>query len=417
MFRRFSFWSVAVVATLVVTNARADAAEGEGGVAAPDAVAKSKGVEVAGQVAADGRLFFQRPKYAGQDLGIGVSLMAEPEFKFKTKNEKHTFKLKPFYRLDPIDERRSHPDLREGSYTLSLEHFEASLGAGTFTWGALESYRPVDVLNQVDFVEASDGTAKLGQPYVSLGWITEKVSLRLYYLPYFRDRTFPGVAGRLRFPAVIDTGAPQFESNYGRFHPSGAARLGLNLGDLDLNVGLFTGLSREPRFIAELSTGQVAPRYDLMHQGSLDAQWTRGSFVFKAEGFVRAWSEAFRLFGGGGVGADYTFQGFVGDADLTFATEFVFDTRPRDAAPTFFDHDAFVGVRLAFNDTSNTELFAGALVDVTDGTTFGKLIVSRRFGDHWKVSIDGNLFLAPSVKLEGAFANDNFAHARLSYYF
>jgi hypothetical protein len=136
---------------------------------------QSKGVEVSGQVAADGRMFFQRPKYAGQEFGAAVSLMAEPELKYKTKNEKHTFKLHPFYRLDPIDERRSHPDLREASYALTLEHFEAGLGVGTFTWGALESYRPVDVLNQIDFAESSDGTAKLGQPSWA-GWPKKRPS-------------------------------------------------------------------------------------------------------------------------------------------------------------------------------------------------------------------------------------------------
>jgi hypothetical protein len=381
------------------------------------AKAQSKGVEVSGQVAADGRIFFQRPKYAGQEFGAAVSLMAEPEFKYKTKNEKHTFKLHPFYRLDPIDERRSHPDLREASYALTLEHFEAGLGVGTFTWGALESYRPVDVVNQIDFAESSDGTAKLGQPYAELGWVSEKTSFKVYYLGYFRERTFPGSRGRLRFPSVIDVKSPQLESPLGRFQPSGAARLALNLGDLDLGLGLFSGLSREPRFIAELTTGEAAPRYDLMHQGSVDAQWTLGSFVLKAEGFVRAWSENFRVFGGGGVGIDHTFSSFSGDADLTLAAEFVFDTRTRDAAPTFFDHDGFLGMRLAANDNANTEVFAGALVDVLDGTTFAKVSASRRFGEHWKLSIDGNLFLAPGAKLEGSLAKDNFAHTRVAYFF
>jgi hypothetical protein len=405
-----------LLAALALTRSPSARADEDEPAPAPDQ-GSGKGIETSGQVAADGRTFFQRPKYAGQEFGAAVSLLAEPEFKYKSKNEKHTFKLHPFYRLDPIDERRSHPDLREASYALTLEHFEASLGVGSFTWGALESYRPVDVINQIDFAESSDGSAKLGQPYAELGWVTESVSLKLYYLGYFRDRTFPGARGRLRFPAVIDVNSPQYESSLGRLQPSGAARLALNLGDFDLNVGLFTGLSREPRFIAELTTGEAAPRYDRMHQGSLDAQWTLGSFVFKGEGFVRAWSEALRVFGGGGVGVDYTLSSVSGDADLTFAGEFLFDTRPRDAAPTFFDHDAFLGARLAVNDRSNTEVFAGALVDVVDGTTFGRVVMSRRFGEHWKVALDGNLFLAPSAKLEGSLAKDNFAHMRLSYYF
>jgi hypothetical protein len=213
----------------------------------------------------------------------------------------------------------------------------------------------------------------------------------------------------------VDTASPQYESRFGRLQPSGAARLSFNLGKVDLAFGIFTGLSREPQFVTELSTGAVAHRYDLMHQGSFDAQWTTGSFVFKAEGFVRAWSEQFRVFGGGGIGLDHTFTSISGDADLTLAAEFVFDTRSKDAAPTFFQHDAFVGLRLAFNDNANTELYTGAAVDVTDATTFLKVLASRRLGEHWKASVDMNLFFAPSAKLEGSLTRDNYAHASLSY--
>ena len=102
-------------------------------------------LDVGGLVAADGRAFVLGPKYVGQSQGTGVSLVAEPEFSLKTEDEAHLAKLHPFYRLDPIDERRSHPDLREGFYRLKLQHWEMGLGVGQFTWGVLESHRPSDV--------------------------------------------------------------------------------------------------------------------------------------------------------------------------------------------------------------------------------------------------------------------------------
>ena len=88
-----------------------------------------------------------------------------------------------------------------------------------------------------------------------------------------------------------------------------------------------------------------------------------------------------------------------------------------DAPPTFFDHDGFLGLRIAANDTSNTEVLVGALVDVLDGSSFGKAGVSRRFGDHWRVSCDVNIFLGPHGKLESAFLKDDYAHARIAYFF
>jgi hypothetical protein len=288
---------------------------------------------------------------------------------------------------------------------------------GVFTWGALESYKPTDVMNQTDFVEATDGSAKLGQPYASVGWVGDSAAVRLYYLPYFRDRTFQGIRGRPRFSVPIDTDDPIFANRNRRWQPSAAARFSLNLGDFDLGAGLFTGLSREPRFVAELTTGQISPRYDLMHQGSVDAQWTIGSLVLKGEGFVRLWGGSLRAFAGGGGGADYTFFKAAGDVDISLAGEFLFDTRPNDAAPTFFEHDAFGGVRVAINDASSTELLAGAIADVVDGSTFGRAGISRRFGDHWRISIDVNVFLGPPGKLESAFLRDDYAHARIAYFF
>jgi hypothetical protein len=374
-------------------------------------------VQTGGYVAADGRGFWLKPKYPGQLPGNAVSLVAEPEVSIKTEDGDHALTARPFYRLDPIDERRSHADVRRADYRLSLEHLQVGAGVGHVSWGVLESYRPTDVVNQTDFVESPDGSAKLGQPYAELAWVDELASIRFYYLPYFRERTFPGLRGRLRFPVTIDTDSAQFESSLGPWQPSGAVRFAVSKGDLDLGLNLFTGLSREPRFIVELTSGSVAPRYDRMHQGSADVQWTVGPFVLKGEGFVRAWTDDLRAFVGGGAGIDYTFFKLFGESDLSLAGEFLFDTRPSAAAPTFFEHDAFAGLRFALNDTASTELLAGVITDVVDLSTFTRTQLARRFGDHWRLSVGANLFVTTPGKLEGSLRRDNHATARVAYFF
>lgn len=375
------------------------------------------GVKTAGYVAADGRAFAQAQKYPGQARDDGVSLVAEPEVSLESDDQERTATIRPFYRLDPLDDRRSHADLRQGDARIRADWFEASGGVGQISWGVLESYRPTDAIGQMDFVEGPSSTARLGQPYAEVGVIGEKTSLRLYYLPYLRERTFPGLRGRLRFPTLTDVDDPSFETRARQWQPTGAARFVTSTGDFDLGIGLFSGLGREPRFVAELLTGQVQPRYDLMHQASADAQYTIGPFVLKAEGFVRAWSKDLRVFGGGGFGADYTLFKLLGDADLSFAAEMLLDSRPLGAPFTFFEHDAFGGLRLAFNDPSSTEITGGAIVDVVDGTTFARLEIGRRFGDHWRASIDGNGFLSPGGKLESSFVKDDYARVRIAYFF
>jgi len=374
-------------------------------------------VDASGHVAADARAFAFDPKYPGQDRGDGVSLVAEPQFDMKSESGVHAATLRPFYRLDPNDEKRSHADLREAGYRLATEHFRAGLGTGIFTWGALESYKPSDVMNQIDFVESVDQTQKLGLPYVSAGYVGEKVALTLYYLPYFRDKTFQGIRGRPRFSVPVDTDNPIFASGLRRVQPSGAARLTLNLGDFDFGLGLFTGLSREPRFVAQITTGQISPVYDLAHQASIDGQWTLGALVLKGEMFFRLWGDDLRSFLGGGFGADYTFFKVASEADLSFAAEMLLDSRPPDAAPTFFQHDGFLGMRLAVNDTASTEVLAGAIVDVFDFTTFGRAGISRRFGDHWRISADVSVFLGKQGKLESGLLRDDNLHGRIAYFF
>ena len=377
----------------------------------------SSNVTTGGYAAADGRAFWLKPKYPGQLPGNAVSLVAEPEVAVKSESSAHTLTLRPFYRLDPIDEQRSHADVRRADYRLTLDHLQLGAGIGTMSWGVLESYRPTDVVNQIDFVEAPDGSAKLGQPYAEAAWVGDSAALRLYYLPYFRARTFPGIRGRLRFPVTIDTDNPIYESGLGPWQPSGAARFTLSKGDVDFGAGLFTGLSREPRFVVELTSGRVVPRYDRTHQGSVDFQWTIGTFVVKGEGYVRAWTDEFKIFGGGGAGLDYTFFKLIKEADLSLAGEFLFDTRPLSAPPTFFEHDAFAGLRFALNDTAGTELLGGAIVDVLDYSTFVRAQIGRRFGDHWRASAGSNIFVTAPGKLEGSFRRDNNANVRLAYFF
>lgn len=376
-------------------------------------------VNTAGHVAAEGRIFWQEPRYAGQEQGSGVSLVTEPELEVKSEDEVQALVARPYYRLDPYDSRRSHFDVRKASYRIQADGWEAGLGAGQFTWGALESHRPVDIVNQADFVDTLDGSAKLGQPFVEVGYAGEVASLRLYYLPMFRERTFPGADGRLRFAVPIDSENAAYEPELGRWMPSGAARLALRGGDFDVGLSAFSGLSREPRFVVELTRARVVPLYDLLQQGSIDAQWTHDAFALKAEAFLRLWTKELRPFAGGGAGAEYSFFDIADGWDLTLVAEMLLDGRPLEAPPTIFEHDAFGGLRLAFNDTASTEIVGGAFVDVIDGTTLARIEAGRRFGDHWRASVGANFFLGREgpAKLESALLQDDHAEANLAYFF
>ena len=70
---------------------------------------------------------------------------------------------------------------------------------------------------------------------------------------YFRERTFPGRKGRLRFGFVVDTDQAQYESAGEEWHTDWAARYSHTFGDWDVGLHYFMGTGRDPSFT--LGTG------------------------------------------------------------------------------------------------------------------------------------------------------------------
>jgi hypothetical protein len=371
-----------------------------------------------GVLALEGRTYFEMPKYHGQGFGTAPSVVAEPEYSLQSAREVHTLTLRPFVRWDPSDPARTHYDLRRADYVLSTGAWTLGAGVNTFSWGVLEGFHPVDILNQIDLVEEPDGSQKLGQPYLSVGLGSSHLALSLYALPYFRERTFPGERGRLRPMRVVDTDQSLYDTRLGPFSPSFAGRLTLTTGPLDLALSGFRGVSREPRFFAQLSDSKVVPRYDQVEQGSVEAQWTADALVLKAEGLVRWWLDDPRGSWALGGGLEYSLFDLGGSgADLTLVAEYLHDTEPPDQAVTVWDDDLFGGFRLAFGDESGTELRAGAITDVHGAGTFLSFEAQRRLGEHWKVTLAGRAFLVRPDRIESAFRGDEYVVGRLAYFF
>ncbi len=374
--------------------------------------------EYRGFTAADGRAFPFRPISRDQARGNGVSLVAAPEVALASENEHHLVTLRPFLRLDPIDRQRSHWDVRRADYVLHSGSLELGLGAGQFRWGVLESYSLVDVINQSDYVEDLDRSEKLGQPYAELGFLPGDWGIRLFVLPYFRKAIFPGEEGRLRLGGVVDPHQAIYETPLEEWQPSFALRVSGAIGEVDLGIGLFSGVSREPRFVAQLTEPTIVAAYDLAHQASLDLRWTHDAFALKLETMARLWSKELRFFFAAGGGIEYTFFDIAGSGvDLSLAAEYLFDGRPIEAPVTFFQNDAFLGFRIAVNDTGSTTITGGAITDVTDLRTYLRLGVNRRFDAHWTVNLELNAFLGNRKGLESALLADHYGQLRIAYFF
>ena len=111
--------------------------------------------------------------------------------------------------------------------------------------------------------------------------------LEFFLLPYFRERTYPGIDGRLRTPLVIDTDNPLYESSAGEHHTDLALRWSHYFGDVDIGVSVFHGTGREPGLVPGANGEALAPYYHQVTQVGLDVQYTREAWLWKLEAIGR----------------------------------------------------------------------------------------------------------------------------------
>ena len=350
--------------------------------------------ELRGYVAADLRYFAHASLFPEQYGRTNPSAVFAPEYFHEFKGGRDVFTFEPFLRLDPDDSQRSHADIRQLNWLHVERDWELRVGIGRVFWGVTEVQHLVDIINQTDAVEDTDGEDKLGQPMVQLSLIRDWGTLEIFALPGFRERTFPGRDGRLRSGIPVEDDDAEYESSAEDTRLDWALRWSRALGDWDIGIAQFSGTSREPRFVPRVTSGgnvELIPFYDTINQTSLDVQATLGNWLWKLEAIWRAGhGDRFYAFG---FGLEYSFYGvFETDADLGIVLEYMKDDRDAQAPPNVFENDIFLGLRLALNDVQATDLLAGVVVDHVDETRFFSLEGSRRIGDRWRVELDLRVF-------------------------
>jgi hypothetical protein len=371
--------------------------------------------ELIGFAAMEYRQFFQEEQFKEQNFGAIPSLLIEPEYYHSSEDRTHSFVAKLFFRYDPNDDERTHFDIRQADWLYAGEDWEVRAGISKVYWGVAESRHLVDSINQVDGIEDVDEEDRLGQPMLQIALLRDWGSLRFFYLPYFRARTFPGQEGRLRGPIVIDADHPRFQEQIEEWYPNFALRYEHTFGNWDLGVAQFHGTDREPTFI--LQGNQLIPFYRTINQTSLDLQYTEDAWLWKLEAIFRSSrNDDFVAITGG---FEYSFFGiFDSDHDLGLLAEYHYDGRNQNSPATLFDNDFFVGARYVFNNVSDSEILGGITTDLDGKGTVAILEASHRIDDHWKIEFDARFFIDIEQNDSASFLNrDDFAQLRMSYYF
>ncbi len=376
-------------------------------------------LDIAGMLGVESIYFTQSAADPRQNHSTNQSLVAEVELVYEWDRGNQLIAFKPFLRLDQHDRERSHFDVRELIYEYASRNWELRLGVGKVFWGVTEFQHLVDIINQTDLIENIDGEEKLGQPMINLALIQDWGTMDFFLLPYFRERTFPGVDGRLRSLPVVDTENPLYESGDKRTHLDAAVRYSHYFGDWDIGLAHFYGTSREPRLLPGLdSTGSpvLLPFYDLINQTSLDVQATKGNTLWKLEYFYRRGQGS--PFSALASGFEYTFVGaFESNVDIGLLGEYHYDSRGESAA-SIFEDDIAIGSRIAFNDIQSTEALFGIIWDRNTGGLAYNLEASRRIGDSFLLELESRIFSGQS-RSDPLFAlnRDDYVELTFSYNF
>lgn len=380
--------------------------------------------ELSGYVEGEVRLFPENPNFTGQ-RDQSASLTFKPEYYHEFESGS-SFIFVPFFRLDSADAKRTYFDVRELTYLWLHDDFELRLGVRKVFWGVTEVLHLVDIINQTDLVGNFDGEQKLGQPMANLSLARDWGTLDLFVLPFFRERTFPGQKGRLRFDTVVDTNQTQYESAAEEWHTDWAARYSHTLGDWDVGIYYFIGTSRDPTFILGAGDGGnpvILPVYQQIQQTGLDVSYVVGSWLWKLEALYRKGQGDLRGltrndYVAATGGFEYTLTGIFGtQMDLGVIVEYLFDDR-KDLALTPFENDVAGALRFAVNDPASSELLFGWVQDIDTDARFLFLEASRRIGEQWTLDLEYRAFLdQPASTFLFALRDDDYLQIGIKYHF
>ena len=382
-----------------------------------------------------------------------ASIAGEFELGLFSPSGRHAVILKPFGRYDQHDHERSHVDLREGKYRYVNGLFEASIGVDKEFWGVTEFLHLVDIINQTDNVESTDGEQKLGQPMVKVSYASRFGTLTGYALPYFRIRQYPDpVTGRPNPAFVVADNTTLFESGEtggkARRVDDVALRYHNSFGAFDVGLSWFDGTAREPQllFTGDQNSTNDLPKlqayYADVTQAGLDVQATLGPWLLKLEAtqstqtlklpdpdpaarmlpsLISAEKETEINRSTGGF--EYTFYNlFNSGTDLGLVAEYMYDER-KDAAPHPFGNDIGIGLRWTANDPQSTAILLGGLIDLDTDSSSISVEAERRIGRSFKAVLEAR-FIDKVGKNDGeqdrfaaVLADEDSVRFRLAYYF
>lgn len=393
-------------------------------------------VAIYGQVDYEATAYSNDSLNSESDQNFNNSVLFQSEIYTKWDDGSQSLTFKPFYRFDEMDDERTHGDIRELLWHKVANGYELKAGIGKVYWGVTESNHLVDIVNQTDGVESIDGEDKLGQPMIQLMIERDWGNLDLFVLPYHRERTFAGPEGRLS--AGFNYGDAIYESTDEEKNIDVAARYYSYIDDLEYAVSVFHGNSREPVIGVDLLANQALPYYPVISQLGVELQYLNEGWAWKFEGIHRdGVPENSDALGGYPVvrtplglsiaddksyfattaGFEYTQVGIWDSrVDLGWVVEHMYDSRQEKSSLGAFEHDILLATRWAANNSADSTLLVGAVIDYEYEDYSLSIEGTTRLMAGLSLEVEARIFAPANNAPLYQFRDEDFVKFTLSYY-
>lgn len=349
-------------------------------------------IDFGGEVSLQNLFFQESPIYPFQESYYSmISSSPKLDLKFgEDKNQKIVAHLNA--NLGSSDTNRTYIDFPKLYYQLTEGIHKFLVGSNVEYWGVSELSNSLNSINQQDFLKDPIGRERLGQPMFKYTGNYKVGSLDLFYLPYHRSRRFTGLEGRFR-PIIPINNDPIYETSAAEWEPSLAARFSKSTRALDFAVSYFNGVDTNPIFFIDLVNATIQQQYLKTQNISLEALVSVDRYSFKFDGLYKDRSDDSFFLVTPGVEASFS-NVFQTGVNALLIGEYIYNGQENaQNQGILLENDFLMGVRLDFNDASNTSLSLGGGFDLDDSGKFFLIQGDTRIFETWKLGFT-SAFLA-----------------------
>lgn len=363
-------------------------------------------------------------RYFTEKEDTHASMLFNPQWLWNTSNNQHQIYIEIFSRYDENDDERNNIDITEALWTYTPNNWELSAGIGKVFWGVTESNHLVDIINQTDMAESTDGEAKLGQPMLKASSTNDWGIIDFYLLPYFRERRFSQTQSPLGLPFFISENA-LYESSDEDAHLDFATRYSHYIGNWDFGISYFKGTNRSPTFITNPNdaapsnslTPTLTPYYNQLTQVGLTLQATLDAWLWKLEAVNKHQDESTQT--AVSAGFEYTLYGVLESAaDVGLLSEYNYDNKD-ELSNNPLQNDLFIGTRITLNNVQDTNFLLGISQDLDYSRSKLMFIeANRRIGESFRLTLDARIFSGEEINDPMTYLNkSDYLSLELEYFF